>query len=127
MCEKIANKVIKKILTKLKIVLVLAQCFGILPVIGVRQPNPNKLKFKWNSFRVLFSVVVIFFGITESIFVLKSVLKNGAVTPKNIGIISKHFNVPFSYEKLFVFSWNSIFWLLFLCCYIIPTPGSKMV
>lgn len=66
--------------------MVLAQCFGILPVIGVRQSNPHKLKFKWNSFRVLFSVVVIFFGLTESIFVLKSVLKNGAVTPKNIGI-----------------------------------------
>ena len=39
-------------------VLVLAQLFGLMPVVGVKSSSAAQLRFKWNSFRTLYSFVV---------------------------------------------------------------------
>lgn len=38
-------------------VLIMAQLFGVLPVIGVRNKNPLKLHFKWFCFRTIYAIV----------------------------------------------------------------------
>lgn len=43
----------------LKNVLVLAQYFGLFPVIGVTDRDAQKLKFKWCSFRVCYAFCVV--------------------------------------------------------------------
>lgn len=40
-------------------VIILAQCFGMFPVSGVKKQDHSHLNFKWRSFKVLFSLVVI--------------------------------------------------------------------
>lgn len=37
--------------------LVMAQCFAIMPVIGVKGTSPSKLNFKWKNLRTIYSVV----------------------------------------------------------------------
>lgn len=36
----------------------IAQCFGIMPVIGVKQASAAKLTFEWLSFRCVYSIIV---------------------------------------------------------------------
>ncbi|XP_055326851.1 gustatory receptor for sugar taste 64f-like [Sitodiplosis mosellana] len=38
--------------------LAMAQCFGIMPVIGIKSKTACKLQFKWNSYRTIYSFVV---------------------------------------------------------------------
>lgn len=39
-------------------VLVIAQCFAMLPVIGIKSPPANGLRFKWQSIRAMYSLIV---------------------------------------------------------------------
>ncbi|XP_055326852.1 gustatory receptor for sugar taste 64f-like [Sitodiplosis mosellana] len=38
--------------------MVLAQCFGLMPVVGVKTRTASQLRFKWNSVRTVYSFVV---------------------------------------------------------------------
>lgn len=39
-------------------VLVMAQLFGVMPVIGIKSDSATKLRFKWNSIRTVYSIVM---------------------------------------------------------------------
>lgn len=39
-------------------VLILAQCFGQLPVQGITSPDAETLSFKWKSWRTLYSALI---------------------------------------------------------------------
>lgn len=39
-------------------ILIMAQCFAVMPVIGVKSGSASKMYFKWLSFRTLYSIVV---------------------------------------------------------------------
>lgn len=50
-------------------ILALAQCFGIMPVVGIKGKSAADLQFQWKSFRtiysyILFVLMVIYCGIT---------------------------------------------------------------
>lgn len=40
------------------LVLAMAQCFGIMPVIGIKKENASGLYFNWKSFRILYSLLI---------------------------------------------------------------------
>lgn len=40
-------------------VIVTAQCFGLLPVLGIAGPNAANLRFQWCSFRTMFSIFML--------------------------------------------------------------------
>lgn len=40
-------------------VIILAQCFGMFPVSGVKKENHRHLHFRWKSFKVIFSLTVL--------------------------------------------------------------------
>lgn len=56
MLKKLTNKTLH---TSLKVILTIGQCFGLMPVIGISDNHPIKLKFIWKSWRVMFSLVVV--------------------------------------------------------------------
>ncbi|PNF40292.1 hypothetical protein B7P43_G05776 [Cryptotermes secundus] len=39
--------------------IVTAQCFGLLPVLGITAPNAASLRFRWCSFRTMFSIFML--------------------------------------------------------------------
>lgn len=43
----------------LKVVLIMAQCFGQMPVQGITSPTPKSLRFTWISFRFAYSILLI--------------------------------------------------------------------
>uniref|UniRef100_A0A0U5AXB0 Gustatory receptor n=1 Tax=Reticulitermes speratus TaxID=60591 RepID=A0A0U5AXB0_9NEOP len=40
-------------------VVVTAQCFGLLPVLGITGPNATSVRFRWCSFRTVFSIFIL--------------------------------------------------------------------
>lgn len=48
--------------------LMVGQCFGVLPVIGVRSRNLSELQFKWTSIRTLCSLVCAAFLVCYTLF-----------------------------------------------------------
>ena len=52
-------------------VLIMAQCFSLLPVGGVYTKDISNLKFKWISFRIFYAVVVLFFEIVDFILIVR--------------------------------------------------------
>lgn len=49
-------------------VLVLAQCLGVMPIIGVKGRSSFKLRFTWKSFRTIYSVIALLFATSYTIF-----------------------------------------------------------
>lgn len=43
--------------------LVLAQCFGVMPVLGIKSKSAAQLKFQWSSSRTIYSFIIIVFGL----------------------------------------------------------------
>uniref|UniRef100_A0A240SYM1 Uncharacterized protein n=1 Tax=Phlebotomus papatasi TaxID=29031 RepID=A0A240SYM1_PHLPP len=41
----------------IKKIIIMAQCFGVLPVIGVTSKSPSNMRFSWLSFRTIYSIV----------------------------------------------------------------------
>lgn len=58
-------------------ILVLAQCFGFMPVIGVKSDSASQLRFKWNSFRTLYSFVVFLLLSVYAVMTFWILLKGG--------------------------------------------------
>lgn len=44
-------------------ILALAQCFGIMPVVGIKNKSASELAFQWKSVRCICSIVVILLSI----------------------------------------------------------------
>lgn len=73
-------------------VLALAQCFCILPINGIQcndleyEKASDRLRFRWGSFRVIWTMVCIGFG-TVLTYLYFHRLSNTGVTAKNIGLL----------------------------------------
>lgn len=65
-------------------VLVIAECFGMMPVRGVTRSHPRYLSFSWTSFRTIYCLVFILCSSVDSIFTIYRVL-NKPITFNNIG------------------------------------------
>lgn len=66
-------------------VLVIAQCFAMLPVIGVKNPSVHDLRFKWESIRTIYSLIV--FGLITSYLIFEVIMTFIAgVTFKKFGL-----------------------------------------
>lgn len=55
-------------------ILVMAQCFGILPVIGVKSKSASNLKFQWKSVRVAYSFVAFLFTLIYAVMTVGKTL-----------------------------------------------------
>lgn len=44
-------------------ILALAQYFGVMPVVGIKSNSAAQLRFQWKSFRTIYSLIVLFFGL----------------------------------------------------------------
>lgn len=42
-------------------ILAMAQCFALMPVVGVKSAKASNLKFQWTSFRTIYSFVAFLF------------------------------------------------------------------
>lgn len=40
-------------------ILVMAQCFGLMPVVGVKGKSASELRFQWNSFRTVYAFIML--------------------------------------------------------------------
>lgn len=45
----------KTILTSIRFVLIMGQCFGLFPLNGITKTNGDDLKFQWISFKCLYT------------------------------------------------------------------------
>lgn len=66
-------------------VLVVAQCLGVLPVIGVKGNSSFGLRFTWKSFRTIYSVIAFIFAASYTIFATCTTL-TGPVTFNSVGL-----------------------------------------
>ncbi|XP_055605233.1 gustatory receptor for sugar taste 64a-like [Uranotaenia lowii] len=63
------------------------QLFGIFPVMGIRKRDPLDLRFKWTSFRTIFSLLITTVGIVMFYIELERLDKVGANAINTIGIV----------------------------------------
>nr|AUD08731.1 gustatory receptor 11 [Nilaparvata lugens] len=61
----------------LRPVLVLAQCFALMPLYGVSSPHPKHLRFQWFSIRVLYTCALVVGSITIVILSIIRTVNNG--------------------------------------------------
>lgn len=66
-------------------ILVIAQCFALLPVVGVKGPSSYVLRFTWKSFRTIYSVAAFGFALSYTIFATCQTLAH-EITFKSIGM-----------------------------------------
>lgn len=57
-------------------VLALAQCFGIMPVVGIKSKTASHLAFQWKSARSIYSFTAILLGVIYSGIVLWIIINN---------------------------------------------------
>ncbi|GAB0095008.1 hypothetical protein DMENIID0001_103340 [Sergentomyia squamirostris] len=62
---KVARKSPDSFINAIGPLIVVAQCLGIMPVLGVLMRNRNAVKFKWIAFRTIYSVLVLSCGLVE--------------------------------------------------------------
>lgn len=55
-------------------ILVMAQCFGIMPVVGVKSKSASKLKFQWKSVRVAYSFVAFILALIYAVMTIAKTL-----------------------------------------------------
>ncbi|XP_037946086.1 uncharacterized protein LOC119678365 [Teleopsis dalmanni] len=67
-------------------IIIIAQCFGVMPVMGVRHKNPRRMRFSFISMQLL--VTLIYFGTTILllVFMVRHLWFVG-IDAKNIGVI----------------------------------------
>lgn len=66
-------------------VLVIAQCFALLPVVGIKGSSSYGLRFTWKSFRTIYSVAAFCFALSYTIFAACQTLAK-EITFKSIGM-----------------------------------------
>lgn len=67
-------------------VLVVAQCLGIMPVIGIKGNSSFGLKFTWCSFRTIYSMTAFLFAASYDIFAI-CVSMTKPITFKSVGML----------------------------------------
>lgn len=72
-------------------VLLVAQLFGLMPVIGILSSNANSIIFRWRSIRMLHTISVIFFGCSLLWLILKHTI--------GLGLQAKNFGKYFFFRK----------------------------
>lgn len=46
----------------------MAQCFGVMPVVGIKSKSASKLKFEWHALRTIYSLILFAFVLIYTIF-----------------------------------------------------------
>lgn len=54
-----------------------SQCFALLPVLNVLQPDESKLRFSWKARRTIYTLIWLIFASIEGICVIKRRIKHG--------------------------------------------------
>lgn len=44
-------------------ILALAQCFGVMPVVGIKSKSASCLEYQWKNFRTIYSFIAILLGL----------------------------------------------------------------
>lgn len=65
------------------------QFLALMPVCGISQLDPNDLEFKWKSFRTVFTLMYITYGVFISVTFFVHIIGEG-ISAKNIGKLSDH-------------------------------------
>lgn len=94
-------------------ILAIAQVCGLMPVCGITNVDATSLHFKWRSFRIIITVIILLSGGTFAILLLRTVSKAG-LSAKNIGKYKKNTNLIITTSinfllTFFHFSWCCIF------------------
>lgn len=66
-------------------VLLITQCLSLMPVVGIRNPNPFHLKFRVKSKAMIPAFLFLFFGSFFALFYIKDIFRQG-LTAKNLGM-----------------------------------------
>jgi pheromone shutdown protein TraB len=88
--EKHSEKKKIKKATSLSLVLVLAQCFAIMPVNGITHSSPSQVQFQWYLLRTVYTIVYLVCALLIAIALLEAQLTEG-ITARNIGEKLKKF------------------------------------
>jgi len=65
-------------------VLTFVQFLALMPIVGVSQKDPKALRFKWKSFRTVFTLLYISYGVIISSYFYSFIIAAG-ISAKNIG------------------------------------------
>lgn len=60
------------------------QFLALMPVCGISSFGPSKLNFTWRSFRVLYTLIYIVYGVIVSVLFFENIYEAG-ISAKNIG------------------------------------------
>lgn len=62
----------------------IAQLFGLFPLDNISSNNPDAIKFKWKSFRTIFSLLFLLSSFSVAFLVLYKKAEEGSLSPSNI-------------------------------------------
>lgn len=106
----------------------MAQCFGVMPVVGVKSKSAAKLRFEWFALRtiysfVLFSFVTIYGGLT-----IWLALSN-TVEFDSVGMFMKRKSISSVQNSYFAlqFRWYSTYQLFMECSVLVFWPKDGQV
>lgn len=108
-------------------ILVMAQCFAIMPVIGVKSKSASNLKFQWKSVRVLYSFVAFLFALIYAVMTVGKTLSREIQFDRT----SKFVTFPIILNKCiktlqFICSKCSVLWFSRLWDILFRIFGKKM-
>lgn len=110
------------------IVLLLGQCFALLPVAGILAPNAKYLRFSYKSLQVIYTIFFICSSSILTLTMLKFLIKVG-INAKNFGkfILSKENYFRFFLLTSFQWVWFSlaVFNVLLFCLLLWLNVGLK--
>lgn len=79
-------------------ILVLAQCLGVMPIIGIKGNSSFNLRFTWKSFRTIYSVIALLFATSYTIFATCITLTK-PVTFNSVGLYRDKYSFRISLPK----------------------------
>lgn len=88
--------------------MVIAQCFGVMPVSGIKQPDEFKVVFNWRSLRIMLSVLYVVLGLAANFLYLRRISQIG-INAKNIGNQKPVFISYLFIHVFFIYSVGSVF------------------
>lgn len=89
--------------------MVIAQCFGVMPVSGIKQPDECKVIFNWRSLRIMLSVIYVVLGLVANILYLRRISQIG-INAKNIGEQEHLAFITYLFtHAFFIYSVGSVF------------------
>lgn len=104
----------------------MAQCFGIMPVIGVKNEDVSALHFTWKSYRIWYCFLITC-GSSFYMFCQIVYSFDGELKFDNIGLtceVNCLFYINLNFK--FIYSSGHILWVLFVHSYLFYYPGTSM-